>query len=129
LENNLNTFCETEKSYKNIKVSYKDINGKGIFQSIKYIELFCGIDLLKIKCFEEIKFFNKIRNALVHNNSIIYEDKIKSSRPYKEKFIELKNTLKGNDNKTYGEIQFNKNSVSVNSPPDRVPKKKIYKQK
>ncbi|GHV92314.1 hypothetical protein AGMMS50268_28170 [Spirochaetia bacterium] len=106
-EHYLNKLCECECYEKKSNIKYTDIAGNGIFRTVKYLQLICGFNLGKSKCWSEIEYFNKIRNALVHSHGIISENKIISAKSYSRKMFELVNQFTDPSGQKCGEIKFN----------------------
>jgi hypothetical protein len=53
-------------------MSYKDIEGKGIYKAKKYLELVCSVDITKnFNYWMIINQIYEIRNAIIHNKGII----------------------------------------------------------
>jgi hypothetical protein len=109
LEHYLQNICNYFQDMKKINVSYIDIQGKGIFQTIYFLKLLCNINLKETKEWEEVNYFNKIRNAIVHKNGLIKEEEIKKSIFYQNKMIQLNTTESIKENKK--KIQVNEGAL------------------
>jgi hypothetical protein len=109
LEHYLQNICNYLQDMKKTNVSYTDIQGKGVFQTINFLKLLCNINLKETKEWQEINCFNKVRNAIVHNKGLIKEEEIKQSAFYQNKMIQLNTTKNVKDNKK--KLQVNKGAL------------------
>jgi hypothetical protein len=79
----------------NLNIKVKDINGKGIYQYRKYLDLVASIQIAKKnKPWLEIDKYQKVRNKLVHNGGLIITDPSKTDQLEKDeiyKFLKSKN--------------------------------------
>ncbi len=69
-EHILNDLCILFQKTEDFKIGFKNIKGSGIDRSIEYLELVALLPIdKKIKCWQEIKSIQKIRNLAVHCDS------------------------------------------------------------
>lgn len=74
LEAELDGLCAILSQSVNCDLKLRDINGKGIERSLLYLSKLAGFDLSKMgKTLPYIKAINQVRNAIVHNGSILPE--------------------------------------------------------
>lgn len=77
LESRLNNECELRKQeYPEIKVTFRDIKGTGIKRARTYLVKVLGSNFpfATNTHWEEIQWFMKLRNCIVHNESIVTND-------------------------------------------------------
>ncbi|PRS29864.1 hypothetical protein [Bacillus pumilus] len=75
LENCMNIVCDVARDNKSLKLSYKDIKGQGIVRAKTYLTKVCSIrEHFSTKNWELILEYNKLRNVIAHNSSILKED-------------------------------------------------------
>lgn len=88
LEVNLNNICRLIAVEKKKKILSKDLNGKGIFQSKKYLEKIFELDLTSIsEDWKKIEIYNNLRNTIVHQNGqfiILETQKLTENDMYKK---------------------------------------------
>ena len=94
-EFHLNRLCILCEKHKKVKISYQDINGKGIDRAIKYLEKVIELEIPKnTQNRENIQIIKKIRNAFIHNDWEIIEGKEKEIMAFIKKqpsYISIKN--------------------------------------
>ncbi len=77
-ESELGRLCDAIERRSNYSVSQKDLNGRGILKSKKYLEKVVEINLSNLDSeWHKIIDYNKIRNLIVHNNSNLIKEKTK----------------------------------------------------
>jgi hypothetical protein len=75
VEHNLNLVCETLKEEYDRKLSFKDLNDKGLERIKNYMKKEIGIDFPdQTESWNEIKSMNKVRNVIAHRNSEVNPD-------------------------------------------------------
>jgi hypothetical protein len=77
LENSLEQICKNLKKSKSYSLAVKDISGNGIFRSSLYLKKVCNIiEPFQTVTWNAIMDLNKIRNVLVHSDSILSKTNI-----------------------------------------------------
>jgi hypothetical protein len=73
-EHELDNLCLQYQSEKSFKLSFSDINGKGIDRSITYLEKVAGVDVHKASNeWNHIKKIQNIRNVIVHQDGKLHD--------------------------------------------------------
>lgn len=73
LENSLNKICKNQEKQKDLLL--KDIHGKGVERALIYLKKVCRIKI-DPKVEADIVPFLKVRNKIIHNDSLIGGDEI-----------------------------------------------------
>jgi hypothetical protein len=93
-EHILNQLCYEVQKKSNFKLFLKDIHGQGIERARTYLVKLAGVEkLFTTDKWQRAKFLSKIRNEIMHNNSVIEnkpeERKSLSAKLKNEEYIEV----------------------------------------
>ena len=92
IEHELNQLCIIFMNIEKLSFELKDINGKGIERSIRYLEIAALPPIKKDnKLWQDITSIQKIRNLFVHNNGQLFD--INGQLKVAESNIVKKNTF------------------------------------
>lgn len=95
---------EGKEPQKLLELMYKDMKGKGIKRSRSYLEIVFGVSFDSVKEeWDEINGLAKLRNAIVHDNSIARDNILKDGK-IKKHIEENRIGIADHGENTYGRI-------------------------
>lgn len=100
IEHELFNLCKDIRKEQDIKLSYEDVGGKGIYRAKLYLSKVADIEI-EDKHWNELVIIGKLRNKIVHNGGKFYIDS--SKKDLKQLYLYLK---KNSLTKRFGEKTY-----------------------
>lgn len=91
IEHHLSTFCWLAKKVCEVKCSAADLKGNGITQSLNYFIKVCDFPISRSEKpdYDHLKTFQKMRNAIVHNDGRPSGNNLTTIQQYKKRHLDF----------------------------------------